>query len=100
MKKKKECKECFLNPVKNKYACVDCLREKRNLYYRQKYAAEFKAEPHEYKKKNKKRIDYRLKIAKDIRSKSGLKKSLSRTFGAHPETKYRPFETPRFGSAN
>lgn len=79
---KKICQKCGISKVVRQNRCRPCL----NAYARQNYEKNFKAEPHEYKQRA---LSCNvLAIAKDIRSKTDIRKSLSAKFGAQPERKY------------
>lgn len=77
------CVKCKKNPPHRVNKCKECLA----AYARQRYAENFKAEPHEYAKYKPSRTV--LGIEARIRSKTSIRKSLSRKFGAQPEKKYR-----------
>ena len=80
------CSKCKKNPPHRKYWCKECEREYSRLAARKRYERDFKAEPHEYKQYVKSTAW--LRIEKDIRPTSDIRKSLSAKFGAQPNQKY------------
>ncbi len=79
------CVKCKKNPPHRQNTCRPCLA----AYARANYQKNFKAEPSKGKPKYVKATLWGFRGNNPIRQKSAIRKSLSATFGAQPEKKYR-----------